>query len=218
MTLTFPRQILNDRLAECTIDLDPGTEQAVHSRGRRATVSRVREPVWFGTFETPQLMDGDRIAWQSWGKSLRGGLRTFLAWDASRDLPLAYMSDGQMPDDGGSPWDGVATVSSLATPGQIDLTGVPAGYQATAGDRIGLEQEISSRDRYGYFEIMEDATADGSGNLSVTVEPLVPSMFTTAAVAKLYRPLCEFRLVKDSFSAPSRVGYPAVSFQGVQVL
>ena len=218
MTLTFPRPFPLTDFAECTIDLDPGMETSGHARGRRATVAQVREPVWFARFETPGLSSAGTIRWQAWLKSLRGPLRTFTAWDTKRTLPQAYWAAGEMPDDGGSPWDGIAVVTDLATPGEIALSGLPAGYQATAGDRIGLEETVSTVDKYGYFELMEDATADGSGEITLTVEPLVPALFSTAAAARLFKPLCAFRLVKGSVSTANSVDLPPVSFQAVQVL
>ena len=87
MTITFPRQLPFCGFVECTFDLDPGTEHAGHDRGRRATVSRVREPIWFARFETPDVNDADRAVWRSWRNSLDGGLKTFLAWDARQGLP-----------------------------------------------------------------------------------------------------------------------------------
>lgn len=219
MTISFPRDLPFSDLVECSFDLDPGTEQSGHARGLRATVSRLREPVWTARFETPQVVQAERRKiWKSWRHTLDGGLKTFLAWDASCGLPFAYQAAGEMPDDGGSPWDGEAVVEDLSTAGQVALSGCPAGYQASVGDPIGLEETISSVAKYGYFEIAEDAVADGSGDMTVTVRPLVQPMFSTSAVAKLYRPVCQFRMAKGSFSAPSRSDFPAVSFEAVQVL
>ena len=218
MAIPDPRFIPLPEFVEATIELDHGVVQAAHAGGLRVTSSQIREPAWYGRFETPRLQPAQMKLWQAWHKTLRGGLKRFVAYDIRRELPEAYWSTGQMPDDGGSPWDGITTVTSLATPGQIALSGVPVDYQATAGDRIGLEETISSKDHYGYFEIVEDAVANGAGALMVSVEPLVQSAFTTAATAKLYRPLCLFVLRQGSFSGPTRADFPAVSFEAVQAL
>lgn len=218
MTMADPRTIPLPEFVEATIELDHGVVQAAHAGGLQVTSSQIRDEAWFGRFETPRLQPAEMKLWQAWHKTLRGGLKRFVAYDSIRQLPEAYWAAGMMPDHGGSPWDGIATVTSLATPRQIALSGVPVAYQATAGDRIGLEQTISSRDHYGYFEVVEDAVANGIGELSLSVEPLVQDAFTTAAIAKLYQPLCLFVIRRGSFQGSTRSDFPAVSFQATQVL
>lgn len=212
MSLTFPRPLHLPKLAECTITLDAGTALASHHGGLRSTVSRIRERVWAGRFETPRLSHEDRIGWQAWAHSLDGGLQRFVAWDTARFLPLAYRGAGQMPNG----WNGNASVTDLSAPSQIVLSGVPAGYQAKAGDRIGLEQTISTRAHYGYYEIMADAVAAGGGALTVHIQPFVQPVFTAGAVAKLLQPLCLFQLTE--FSAPQSVDFPPATFSAVQTL
>lgn len=201
-------------VVECSIDLDYGTEHAVHNRGQAATVSKVREAIWTGRFETAPLATPDLIRWQAWHKTLRGGLNLFVAHDELRKLPQAYWQAGQLP--GG--WDGVANVADLSLPYEIALTGVPGGYEARTGDRIGLEQQINGQQFYGYHEIVADTVATGGGAITLTVEPQVSSAFTTAATARLLAPLCQFRIVKGSFSAPTRGGFNPVRFEAVQQL
>lgn len=201
-------------VVECSIDLDYGTEHAVHARGRQATTSKVRDAVWHARFETAPLAIPDRILWQAWHKTLRGGLNLFVAHDMVRALPQAYWAAGALP--GG--WNGEASVARLNTPYEIGLAGLPGGYQATTGDRIGLEQTIDGVARYGYHEIVADATASAGGDATSVVEPAVIGAFTPGAVARLLKPLCLFRIVKGSFSAPMRAGFPPVTFEAVQHL
>lgn len=212
MAISHPRLLPLMRFEECTFLLDPGVATARHARGRAGTSSQVRDALWFAKFETARLSVPDSATWQAWVNTQRGGLNLFLAWDVFRSEPLAYPAG--VPEILAATWDGEASVTSLATPGEITLGGVPAGYQATAGDRIGLVQS----GRYGYFEISASAVADGLGGLSVEVQPLVPEIFTTAAVAVLRRPLVALKLDWQSVSAPALNDPGPVSFSAAQVL
>lgn len=197
--------------------LDPGTEHAGHHRGRRASVSRVREQVWTARYETGVIGQAERIAWEGWAHRLDGGLGTFLGSDTSRGLPQAYWALGALPDDGVSPWDGVASVTAVGAGGAVSFGGVPAGLGITRGDRIGLVETIGGRQRRGYFEAVAGATANGAGVLDLTVTPFPAPMFSTAAVAQFDRPQLELRLVRDGFSVSPGLR-PTVSFSAVQVL
>ena len=193
--------------------LDPGVEQAVHGGGLAATASRVREPLWSARFDTGPVTQSERIAWLDWSDDLDGGLVPFLAPDTSLGLPQAYWSAGAMP--GG--WSGAAVVTGLPTPSQVALSGLPANYQATKGDRIGLVETVGGRVRHGYFRITANAAANAGGTMTATVRPFVPSLFTTAARAQLVRPVCALRLARGGFRAPAAIR-PTVSFSAVQVL
>lgn len=212
MAIASVRELPFISAAECTFMLDPGTSVARHNKGMAGTVSQNREPVWTMHLETGKLKHEVRNQWQAWHHTLRGGLRFFLAWDISRQEPRAYPNG--VPEIVAATWDGEGTVSSLSTAGQIDASGAPAGFQLMVGDRVGLVES----GRYGYFDVVEDATADGSGDISITVEPLVQDLFSTSAVVVFRRPKAKMQIVKGSFGSTSTYDLTPVSFDAVQVL
>lgn len=94
----------------------------------------------------------------------RGVLRGVYVYDASRPLPLAYM-------DGGS-WGSPRVVGYDASAGTIDLDNFEAGATLTAGDYIAWDDGPTRR----LVIALEDASADGSGNVTgLAVEPPPPS-------------------------------------------
>jgi len=212
MTITHPRGLPLTRFDECSFVLDPGVAVARHGRGLAGTVSQVREPQWAVRFQTPRLSVMDAAKWQSWLNTQRGGLNRFLAWDVFRAEPFAYPAG--VPAILAATWDGEATVSSLATAGVIAAAGLPAGYQATQGDRVGLVEG----GRYGYFEISADAVANGSGAISLEIEPQVQAIFTSAAIVVLRRPLIMLQLDPASVSAPQTNDPGSISFNAAQVI
>lgn len=213
MTLSFPREMPFTPQLESTFELDPGTVTARHARGRAGTTMRVREPVWIAKYESEPVDLATRAEWQAWANSLRGGLRMFLGWDVTRHQPFAYPNG--VPSILDSSWDGTATVEDLSTPGSIAVSGAPANFALRPGDRVGLVENGI----HGYFEVVEPVNADGSGDMAIAVEPLVPAgLFTTAATAVLYRPRCKMVIVNGSFRCPGVAGLASVSFQAAQVL
>lgn len=212
MAIVHPREMPHIPKVESTFTLDEGTVVSRHDEGRRGTVSQIRDPIWSAHLQTQPLDLGGRAEWQAWKNTLRGGLRSFLAWDVSRYEPRAYPNG--VPEIIAGTWNGQGTVTSLATPGQIAASGTPAGFELMTGDRVGLIEN----GRYGYFDVSADATADGTGAITVEVEPLVSSLFTTAAVIVFRRPRLLMQMINGSFSAPGTAGLVPVSFDAVQVL
>ena len=212
MAITFPRELPFMPNVESTFELDPGTAVARHARGLAGTTSRVREPLWTVRFATEPLTIADKAAWQAWYNSLGGGLKLFLGWDVTRHQPLAYPNG--VPTIIAGTWDGTASVTSLATPGQIAVTGAPAAFALRPGDRVGLVES----GRYGFFEVAEAATANGSGAMAIPIQPLVQPLFTAAATAVLHRPRCKMMVMAGTFSCPGVGGLAPVSFQASQVL
>lgn len=204
MTVSYPRNLLSDRTVEATFKLDQGVRSARHDSGKRGTFTRVFEPIWTAKFETPALTYAEREAWDAWENSLRGGLRKFLAWDTSKRELGAY------PD--GPPTFGTVSISAFVDRAKITLTALPANYICTVGDRIGL---IKSG-RYGYFKVMETTTANGSGDATIEVEPLVPLLFDTDSTVVMYRPVMLMTMDHESYSSPARVEFTRVSFDAFQ--
>lgn len=218
MAITFPRSlaISNARMSECWFDLIDNV--AFTPSGKNATLinlSQVNDPTWKGHFVTPILERTERPIWSAWHKSLRGGLKTFIAYDVRNSTPFAYPNAKASTDIFGS-WNGTAGVSSVGTSGALGLSLLPAGYQFKVGDRVGLEQA----GKYGYYEVFEDVTASGGGTATITVGPFLHSMLFTAGVAvcRVWRPVCQFQIDQSSWIENGTVENKAISFEGLQRL
>lgn len=212
MAISYPRELFSYELPKCRFALDHGTSVARHAKGAAGTVSQNREPIWFAEFETQPMFREDRARWIAWLDTLNGGLKYFLAWDASQPQPLAY-PDG-VPSIISTAWDGTATVTSLSTPGVISVSGISAGHELSAGDKVGLVENGI----YGLYRVTEDVTANGSGAVSIPVTPLVQGLFSTSATAVLYRPKAKFQIDQKSVSYDGGVDASPISFSAVQVL
>lgn len=214
MAITFPRQLpnANARMQECWFELQDNVAFSP-SGNNRINLSQVNDPAWSGMFLTGLLSRDDEPLWSTWRNSLRGGLGTFIAYDVRRRVPRAYPA-ANVPADIQSGWNGLAGVSSLGLSGALGLNGLPSGYQFKVGDRVGLEQS----GRYGYYDVLEDVTASGT-TATIAVSPFLhTSVFTTSAIARLWRPWCQFVIDNTSWSASGSVEASPVSFKGIQRL
>jgi hypothetical protein len=206
-------ELPSTQLVESTFMLDDGTTATPYNSGLSYTVTQVRDPAWRVRIQTIPLDQAGRQMWSAWKAKLKGGLNNFTAIDISRAAPLAY-AGALSPSDIAAGFNGTASVTSIGLSGQIALSGLPAGYKAREGDRLGLEQA----GLFGLHEIIADATADGTGHLSLTVAPFITSYFTTSAVARLWQPKGRFRLDWKTWQQAVTASPSPASFEGYEVL
>ena len=83
-----------------------------------------------------------------------------------------------------------------------------------AGDMVGLSQGT----KRGLYRIVEDVTFNAAGSGVVFVEPRVQlTLFTGAAIANFFRPVCTMVLDPGSVSTTQTAGAASsISFAGVQ--
>ena len=202
------------KLVECTFTLMEGVVSTGFNRGMAFNLSQVTDPIWRVTVETAPLDRAERQKWHAWKMSLKGGMNRFRCFDIGQMAPLAY-ERAQTPQDIASGWGGNATVTSLGTSGALTLGGLPAGYMASAGDRVELSQGSAT----ALYEIIAPATATSGGALSLTVAPFLHrSTFTTSAIARLWRPRALFIMDHASWSHQVVANPTPATFEGYQVL
>lgn len=211
MAIIFPRPLPDYSLTRGTFRLiDPVASSASHA-GAKLNMSQVVDPAWIFEAETMPLWDNERRPWTAWKNSLRGGLRQFLAYDITRNPPLAYPA-AKMPEDICAGWNGTASVSSVGLSGELGLASLPPSYQFKEGDRIGLEEGKAR----GYYEILEDAVAVGSKAVVTVAPQLHTGIFTNAAVARLWLPVAKFILDWQSWNEETIGGPSQISFTAYQ--
>lgn len=212
MSITFPRPLPSYRLSRATFNLVAQVASAASHHGAKLNMTMIGSPVWHIDVETVPLWDDERREWTAWVNSLRGGLKSFLAHDVTRK-PRAYPG-AKKPADIASGWDGTAVVTSLGAAGALGLSSLPANYKIRVGDRIGI---LSSSGHRGYYEALEDVTANSSGAATVTVSPFLhTSIFAADDVATLWLPNCQFSIDWQSWSEVTTGGPTPISFRGVQ--
>jgi hypothetical protein len=199
---------------ECTFSLNEGTVSTPRNRGTAFNLTQITDPMWRVKIETTPLGRDDRQHWHAWKLSLRGGFHRFRCFDIGQMAPLAYVG-AQAPQEIAPEWGGNASVTNLGASGALTLGGVPAGYVASVGDRV----ELSQGEAMALYEILAPATAASDGALALLVAPFLhTATFTTAAIARLWRPRALFIMDHQSWSHQVLANPTAATFDGYQVL
>ena len=214
MAITYPRPIIdNQHISQCWFDIVDNVAFSPSSNGNVLNLSQIADPQWAGTFATGILDRTQRPIWSAWRKSLRGGLKTFTAYDVRNSAPFAYPT-AKVSTDISAGWGGMAGVTSLGGGGALTLNSLPASYQFKAGDRVGLEQGSN----YGYYEVLEDVAA-ASGNVVISVAPFLhTTLFTGGVVCRVFQAVCQFMIDQSSWSELGTVENTPISFKGIQRL
>jgi len=201
-------------LASCLFTPIQNVTAASVGRGLVVNVFETAEQLWRVQVQTVALKPhaAPHAAWRAFRAKLRGGLNTFSTWDVNKRTPLAYPTATASASISGG-WNGTATVSALGASGALGLTGLPASYVLSAGDYIGLEEG----GRYDLYEVATSVTANGSGVVTVSVLPYLRStIFTTSAVARLWRPVATFIIDPASWDEDGSFSTSRISFSGSQ--
>lgn len=154
-------------------------------------------PLWRARWSFgDQTLVATTEAWRAFVSRCRGVQLPWYAGDRGRPYPLSA-SDGfdGLTRAGGGAFDGTASAWSVnADRDQPTLTGLPAGFVLSIGDYVMWKWTTSTEPRRSLHRVVEAATGDGAGAITVAVEPPLPTLIPAEAVADLARPVCIMRL------------------------
>lgn len=193
MALTFPRAMPDQAIADLYFEPERIDYASPEARGRQASV-QAGFPLWRMAFNFGRQEEQVGAEWRAFVRSLRGASRAFFGWDPARPLPLLYAAG--LPDG----WNGDAASWAVNADRDVltlQLGGARAGFQLSIGDYVGFRW--GGGDKRALVACLEDGVADGSGQITVTVDPAVPGGITTIvpadAVAQLDKPRALFKLI-----------------------
>jgi len=216
MAITFPRELPSyDHLVECTFALVDGTSINRFANSQAVSAVEYYNPYHNIKVGTRPLYGPERRVWSAWKNSLRGGMKSFLAYDSTRQFAIAYPTGCPLLTDFGGAWNGQGVVTDLSAR-SATISGVAVGYIASPGDHVGFVLD----GHYTLHEITEGGTANGSGILSVAFDPYIAlEMFSVGATAVLYKPKARFIIDQGSWEEAN--GMPdkpiPIMFTGSQV-
>ena len=117
MTITYPRSLPSFLTSgEVDLRLNKGTTGALMRGGGVQTVQHA-QPFWDLAWNTPPLTKAQKAELTAWWESLRGGLKTFLAYDPSTGYPVAYASEAAvlaLTRYGGGSFDGSFALTTVS--------------------------------------------------------------------------------------------------------
>lgn len=155
-------------------------------------------PLWTVDFSVKPLTEAEAGPWKATLLRLAGQLNQFELWDVRRPVPLGTMRGSMTLAVGASA--GATALSVTAGAGQ-------AGTTLLAGDLLQLGSGATQQ----VVMVMADATANGSGTISLTVQPPLRTSHSNGAAVTWEKPKALFRR-EDSDSSWSYVPKVAEGF------
>ena len=152
----------------------------------------VSGPRWMVSLAAPLMKEADAGAWQALLLRLAGKTNQLEVWNQVRPAPLGTMR-------------GSMTLSGAHAQGATALTIAASGQAATtlkAGDLLGLGSAITQQ----VVMVLDDATADGSGVITVNINPALRNAFSTGAAVNWDKPKALFRATTSRVDWEYRAG------------
>jgi len=164
-------------------------------------------PLWGAQWTLGRMTEDYSDQWRAWVAALRGATRRFIGRDLARQYPKLYPNGF---GDFGT-FTGVATgwSQAITTDGDAELTlhlgADAAGLVLSPGDGIDFRYDATEAGVSGLawralVRVLETATADASGDITVIVDPPVPDAVPADAEAHIDEPGCTMALVIASTS------------------
>lgn len=155
-------------------------------------------PLWGVTLTAAQIKEGDAGAWQALLMQLRGKTNQLALYNIVRPVPLGTMR-------------GTMTLNSSAAQGATTLSIVASGENSKTllqGDLLGIGTGTTTQ----VVMVVTDATSNGSGVISATIEPPLRNAHSGGASVTWNAPTALFR----SREAPAKWQYqPGLTVSGV---
>ncbi len=142
-------------------------------------------PGWAVNMESPAGLSSNGGGWQALGMQLRGKTNQLALWNIARPAPLGTMR-------------GTMTLNSDAAQGSTTLSIVASGQASKTllqGDFLGIGTLLTQQ----VVMVVANATSNGSGVISVTVEPALRNAFVSGDSVTWDKPKALFRRVDSRF-------------------
>lgn len=138
--------------------------------------------IWTATVSLPPMKRATAAEWQAFLLKLHGRRGTFLLGDPDAKAPRGAISLSATP-----------TLNAAANAGDytVQIAGVGNSIVAfRAGDYIQLGSAATAR----LYMIVADATSNGSGVVTVTIEPSIRATVASGQAVTFLSPACNMRL------------------------
>jgi hypothetical protein len=151
--------------------------------------------LWSGVWTLGRMPEANSDEWRAFLRTIRGATRRFIGRDLARQYPKLY------PDGFGAfgAFTGAASTwsESINSDGDsavtLHLGAAAAGLVLSVGDYIDFrysasETAIAGKAWRALVSVTVGATANGSGDVTVTVEPPIPAAVPSDAIAHIDQP------------------------------
>lgn len=193
MAISYPLTLPAFRSRNFTFGLTPTVAVSVSPFTGQQQVYEWPNVTWQASFD---VVASGRTEWSqltAFMTSLRGRLGTVLIYPYQGVRPRGTINTSGVT---------VATGGAAAQARALNLSGVGATKTLLAGDFLQLGTAGTSR----LHMVVENATADGSGNATVTIEPPLRVAYSAGAAVTLLKPSALMRSVVNEGASTVELG------------
>jgi hypothetical protein len=196
-TLTWPT-LTRSGPRDFELTLEANTQTFVSPLSRATQTVEMPGARWLASFTLENLLEADTALLQAFMAKLRGRAGRFTLHNFARPVPRGTASGSPLVKGG----------SQTGTALIID--GLAAGATLLTGDYIGVNGELKI--------VVADATADGSGEMTLTIEPPLRASPADNAAITLVQPTATFMLTDDAMRTITRPRHLSdISIDAVEV-
>lgn len=213
MTITYPRALPSAFVTRADLILE--RKQTVSNEAGGKLISAELAPAyWRLRLETTPRSRAEFDAWVAWQNSLRGAARFFLGRDVRRGrYPLAYARTGfadlERAAPTGGAFDGTSDDCDFTDNQAPTIGKLPAGFVVSIGDYVGFTF-TGGRTLHRFTEA---GAADIDGNVALALEPEIPALVPSDAVANFLAPNALMKILPGTFDAQENNKQRVVSFE-----
>ncbi|MBN8959327.1 MAG: hypothetical protein J0H17_22675 [Rhizobiales bacterium] len=173
--------------------------------------------LWKPTWKSVPLTEAKAGAVRAWYDTLTS-IGEFYGYDKLRQYPLAYASGWGDLTVSASPFDGSGRLTDVAVNNvEITLDQLPIGFILSPGDYLAFNY-LSGAAR-ALHRVSAQATANGSGVMTVEVRPHIRAGWDDNAEVMLYRPSARMVILPGTYSESIEVPMlTSISFEAIQTL
>lgn len=197
MALSFPRDIPAG-IPFYVTEFEPVTQgENSATQGGAALVVENGPSLWKASVATPPLKGSDARLLSAWLTSIKTPPQPFWLADLRRIWPANYQGGwGDLTVPGGGAFGGTCQLASVNSDGvTVGLSHLPVGFVLSPGDMLSWDY---GSPRALHRAVSDPAVADGSGNITIEVRPVVRAGWTAGATVNLQGPKGKFLLIRDS--------------------
>lgn len=171
--------------------------EASRTNGRFVDTKADPFPYWTATFDLVPLLEADYGRFLSFTMKARAGYGFFRGYDTGRPRPLAMNTGSVLSGTralGAGAFDGTATIDAITDSRNITISGLPADFIFTEGDKLEIAASLES---LSLHMIGEDAVANSSGVVDLNLNnPIDIQSFDTNSTVNLEKPSCLMQIIE----------------------
>lgn len=177
--ITLPSSLHISKMQWSQIRLDFAFSSAFGSQS-----TEVSSPLWSVAMSSDRMTEENSGAWKAFLMLMRGQTNQVEMWDVARPAPRGTMRGSMTLNSAAAQY---ATTLSIIAAGEVSKT-------LLQGDLLGIGSTTTQQ----VVMVTADATSDGSGIISVTIEPPLRNAFAGASAVTWDKPKALFRRTQSA--------------------